>query len=71
MSVDIASNQAVEKEQASRCCTADAADVYLHQSVNQLYNNHKMAKLFFFSLLSRNTFIRYVSSFTNEKLRSY
>ena len=34
------------KEQASRCCTAD---VCLHQSVNQLYNNQKMAKLVLFS----------------------
>ena len=34
------------KEQASRCCTAD---VCLHQSVNHLYNNQKMAKLVLFS----------------------
>ena len=33
-----------EKEQASRCCIADA---YLCQSENQLYNNPKMAKLVF------------------------
>ena len=35
-----------KKEQASRCYTAD---VYLCQSVNQLYNNQKMVKLALFS----------------------
>jgi len=35
-----------KKEQASRYCTAD---VCLRQSVNQLYNNQKMAKFFLFS----------------------
>ena len=35
-----------KKEQASHCCTAD---VCLCQSVNQLYNNPKMAKLVLFS----------------------
>ena len=35
-----------KKEQASRCCTAD---VCLHQSVNQLHNHNKMAKLILFS----------------------
>ena len=35
-----------KKEQAIRCCTAD---VFLCQSVNQLYNNHKMTKLVLFS----------------------
>ena len=38
----------MEKEQESRCCTAD---VCLHESVNQLYNNQKMAKLVLFPLL--------------------
>ena len=40
--------QAVEKEQESRCCIAD---VCLHESVNQLYNNQKMAKRVLFPLL--------------------
>ena len=35
-----------KKEQASGYCTAD---VCLHQSVNQLYNNNKMAILVLFS----------------------
>ena len=39
-------NQAVKKEQASRFC---AADVCMCQSVNQLHNNQKMAKLVLFS----------------------
>ena len=33
-----------KKEQASRCCTTD---VWLHQFVNQLYNNQKRGKLVF------------------------
>ena len=37
-------------EQANRCCTAD---VCLHQSVNQLYNNQEMAKLVLFSTACR------------------
>ena len=39
-------NQAVEKKQASHCCTPH---VCLRQSVNQLYNNQNMAKLVLFS----------------------
>ena len=35
-----------KKEQASCCCTGD---VCLRQSLNQLYNNNKMAKLVLFS----------------------
>ena len=36
-----------KKEQASCCCTAY---VCLGQSVNQLYNNQKMAKVVLFSI---------------------
>ena len=39
-------NKEWKKEQASRCPTAD---VCLRQSLNQLYNNQKMAKLVLFS----------------------
>ena len=42
-----------KKEQASRCCTAD---VCLCMSVNQLCNNNKMAKPFFFPLLGNGAF---------------
>ena len=38
-------NKQWKKEQASRC----TADFCLHQLVNQLYNNQKMAKLVLFS----------------------
>ena len=38
-----------KKEYASRCCSADVCHTYLCQSVNQLYNNNKMAKLVHFS----------------------
>ena len=44
-------NQAVKKEQASRFC---AADVCMCQSVNQLHNNQKMAKLVLFTLLGKD-----------------
>ena len=46
----IGNNQAMEKKQASCCCTAD---VCLHQCVNQLYNNQKMAKLVLFPLIGK------------------
>ena len=42
----------MEKPQVSHCCTADEC---LHQSVNQLNNNQKMAKLFFFPLLDTHS----------------
>ena len=41
-----------KKEQASCCCTAD---VCLRQSVNQLYNNKKMAKLPLLDKYQRNS----------------
>jgi len=45
-------SQAMEKEQARRCCTPD---VCLRKSVNQLYNNQKMAMLF--PLLDHSTYM--------------
>ena len=52
-SICVLNQQAVEKEQASHCCTAD---VCLCQSVNQLYkNNKKWPNLFFFPLLVNQT----------------
>ena len=44
------------KEQAIRCCTAD---VCLRQSVNQLYNNNKMAKLVLFSTACTSHYNQY------------